>query len=197
MTQTRVGFGHDDAEFAARAARGDRAALAALWEQHRGWIAALLVAYRPRGHELDDLMQEVALVLTQRIGDLKEPAAIRGWLRTVAHNVARGAARRPIPRPTPALPDAPDPLGEQRLHTVPEAREESDRALRVMESLPTDLREALALRCLQGWGQAEIARFLGVPETTVETRLARARRILRERLDPTRDGRMGKPIASP
>lgn len=174
---------NDEHELAARAVRGDRAALATVWEQNRGWVAAVLLAHRPRGHELEDLVQEVAVVLTQKISGLAEPAALRAWLRTVTLNVARGAARRATPRALPLF-DHPDPRSE-RANSAPETREESKRVLDAMECLTPDLREVLVLRSVHGWSQREIAHFLEVPETTVETRLVRARRVLRERVDRT------------
>jgi RNA polymerase sigma-70 factor (ECF subfamily) len=48
--------------------------------------------------------------------------------------------------------------------------------------LPAIYREPFALRHLEGWTYAEIGTVLDLPLETVETRLVRARRLLREML---------------
>ncbi len=48
-------------------------------------------------------------------------------------------------------------------------------------TLPETYREALLLRCVQGLSYRQIGEVLGLPETTIETRVARGRRLLRER----------------
>src|SRR5437016_5401912 len=51
-----------------------------------------------------------------------------------------------------------------------------------VERLPQKYREAFVLRCLAGKSAEDAARELGCPPATVESRLARARQRLRERL---------------
>jgi RNA polymerase sigma-70 factor (ECF subfamily) len=46
--------------------------------------------------------------------------------------------------------------------------------------LPDGYREPLLLKAIQGLSYREIGRILGLPETTIETRIARGRRMLRE-----------------
>jgi RNA polymerase sigma-70 factor (ECF subfamily) len=53
--------------------------------------------------------------------------------------------------------------------------------------LPEHYREPLLLRAVRGMSYRQIADTLGVPITTVETRLARARRMLRDELEPVTD----------
>jgi RNA polymerase sigma factor (sigma-70 family) len=53
---------------------------------------------------------------------------------------------------------------------------------RALEELPTDFREVLVLLELEGLSYKEIAEVLGIPIGTVMSRLARARRRLRESL---------------
>ncbi len=171
----------------AAAANAGHAALEALWREHRRWVAAVLLAHKPREAELDDLLQEVAMTFVSRVHELRDPGALRPWLRTVAVNVARMDARRVRLRRSALRPladehaELPDPRqavdGRAR-----EAHAEAQAALEAARRLPDDLREALLLRCVRGLSQKQIAALLGVPETTVETRLARARRLLRERL---------------
>lgn len=56
-----------------------------------------------------------------------------------------------------------------------------------LESLPADYREALVLRELEGLSYKEIAAIAQVPIGTVMSRLARARKELRKRLDLERE----------
>ena len=172
-----------------RAAGGhaDGSALGSLWHEHRRWVAAVLLAHMPRQAELEDLLQEVAVAFVSHVHELRDPGALRPWLRTVAVNVARMEARghnrrltllRPLGEGDQSLAD---PAGEEA-HALLETRAEAERALTLLAELPPEYREPLTLRCVQGLSQRRIAETLGLPETTIETRLARGRRLLRERL---------------
>lgn len=168
----------------ARAAAGDREALSSLWREHRRWVAAVLLAHLPPGADLEDLLQEVAMAMVKHIQELREPDKIRPWLRSVAVNTAATAARREdvrrrVVRPLAEGEPAAAPAGDHREERAAEAR----RVLELARQLPADYREPLLLRCVHGLSQRAIAEAMGVPETTVETRLARARRLLREAVE--------------
>lgn len=176
----------DGQDQVARAAAGDREALAALWREHRRLVAAVLLAHRPPGADLDDLLQEVAVALVERIQDLREPGKLRPWLRTVAANIAATAARRSAAtRLAACVPADPETLEATRSAASEPAAAEEDPARLALDlagQLPLEYREPLLLRCVQGLSQRAIAEALCIPETTVETRLVRARRMLREAL---------------
>ena len=57
--------------------------------------------------------------------------------------------------------------------------------MQAIHRLPTDFREVILLHYYQGYGIAEIAAMLGVPEGTISSRLSRGRKkledILKER----------------
>lgn len=76
----------------------------------------------------------------------------------------------------PIADDDPDP--ERR--TID--RDELARVRSEMERLPVRLREALVLVAIDGRSQRDAADLLGVSEKTIETRVYRARKILREKL---------------
>jgi RNA polymerase sigma factor (sigma-70 family) len=166
-----------------------RAVLEALWHEHRRWVAAVLLAHKPREAELEDLLQEVAMIFVTRVHELRDPGALRPWLRAVAVNVARMDGRRANLRRQVLRPlqdehaELADPARDRRLR-ADEARADAQAALQAAQSLPEEFREPLLLRCLRGLSQKEIAALLSLPETTVETRLARARRLLRDKLAP-------------
>lgn len=165
-----------------RARAGDRACLDLLWRQHRRYVAAVLFAHRAGpGDDLEDLLQEVAVVLVRKLGELRDPGAFRGWLRTIALNVLRTRRRRPAAPVISIDGVARAEVIDPEIERV-ERREEQSVVLRALSRLPDDQREALVLKSVEGVSQREIARRLGVPETTIESRLARARRRLREEL---------------
>ena len=58
--------------------------------------------------------------------------------------------------------------------------EESQRLLGLVRRLPEAYREPLMLRALHGMRSRQIAEILDVPEATVDTRISRARKMLRE-----------------
>jgi RNA polymerase sigma-70 factor (ECF subfamily) len=162
-------------------------ALRDAWLTHRRWVAAIVLAHKPREAEVEDLLQDIAAKLVREWPLLDDPASVRPWLRTVAVNVARTAGRKASVRrrldpevreqtraagPSAETPDA-----------GAAAREDAQRAMHAALNLPEAYREPLLLRAVRGLSYRQIADTLGVPVTTVETRLARARRMLRDQLD--------------
>ncbi|MHC5114220.1 MAG: RNA polymerase sigma factor [Planctomycetota bacterium] len=177
-----------------RARSGDRRAQEELWHAHRRWVAAILLAHRPRTMEMDDLMQDVAVKFVSRLDTLRDPGAFRPWLRQIVINICRGAARGrktvlhlggemrddgeaheagrvPMPAADEGPPDG-----------IVAVREASRRLLEQALTLPPEYREPLLLRCVQSMTYQQIGETLDLPVTTVETRLARARRMLREEI---------------
>ena len=159
------------------AMRGDRAAMDALWHEHRRWIAAVLLAHKSPEDQVEDLLQEVAMTIVAKINTLREARYVRAWLRTVAINVARASARARRARPKPA-PLAVDPLGPNTVSAAVD--DEARRLMKLSARLADTYREPLMLRAIHGMRGRHIAEILDLSEATVETRIARARRMLRE-----------------
>jgi RNA polymerase sigma-70 factor (ECF subfamily) len=175
-----------------KARSGDRAAQQELWRAHRRWVAAIVLAHRPSSIEVDDLMQEVAVKMVSKMAMLRDTSSFRPWLRQIVLNVCRGSARslRPTLRLSQAEASddaAHDPtriaMPASSAETASELVGRRDAALRLMEqvkTLPPEYREPLLLRCVRSLTYQQISEILHLPVTTIETRLARARRMLRE-----------------
>lgn len=159
---------------------GDRDALQAVWRAHRRWVAVILMAHKPRETDVDDLLQVVAVQLCRKIQEIREPEAFRPWLRTVAINAARATGRKTTRRRKHTLRLATEAPPPERHEPDQESRDEGARLLRLARELPESYREPLLLRCLQGMSYRQIGEVLDLPETTIETRIARGRRMLRE-----------------
>lgn len=167
------------------ARRGSRRAAERLVRQHDGWVRAVIYGVTGRRELVDDVAQQVWAQALERLDSLNDPRRLRGWLYSVARNAAIDAAQDARRRRTAELnarqarrsDQAPSPL---RLAVADELQET---LLRAVESLPALYREPFVLRHLEDWSYARIAELLGLSVETVETRLVRARRLLREMLD--------------
>jgi len=168
---------------------GDREAIRMLWEQHRRWVAAVLLAHKPSFEDLDDLLQEVAVTVVSKINTLRNPAHLKAWLRTVSINAARAAGRSGRYRQTATLPEHELPAAGKALADELGQHEHVRRMLSRVRELPETYREPLLLRALHGMRSKQIAEVLGVTPATVDTRVARARRLL---LDAERQERCGE-----
>ncbi len=159
---------------------GDRDAIEALWQEHRRWIAAVLLVHKAAGDQLEDLLQDVAMTLVSKISTLRDVNNIRAWLRMVAVNAARASARRR--RARPRLEFLKDDVDSDACGggdtTVLD--EEAQRVMALAQQLPEAYREPLMLRAIHGMRGKHIASIMGLNEATVETRIARGRRMLRD-----------------
>jgi RNA polymerase sigma-70 factor (ECF subfamily) len=129
-----------------------------------------------RHEDLDDAAQEVQLRLLERAPDgLRSRVA---WACTVAVNLARDWHRRAGRRRA---------AEEVLLRTAPAHRQDPDVALAAaladgLGRLDPEHRAVLVLRFYADLPVGDIARFLGVPEGTVKSRLHRATSAMRDLL---------------
>ncbi len=162
------------------AVNGDHAAMDALWHEHRRWIAAVLLAHKSAEDQVEDLLQDVAMTIVSKINTLRDTRHVRAWLRTVAVNAARASARSRRARPRLA-PLAVDPAGPDRLGNGSVAVDDEARHLMTLAArLPNTYREPLLLRAVHGMRGRQIAEIMNLSAATVETRIARGRRMLRD-----------------
>lgn len=117
-----------------------------------------------------DAAQEALMVVFRSLRGLKEPAAVYGWVRTIAAREALRVARRAA-RAVPAeLAELPAP-GDPQLGA--DIRD-------VLTRLSPEHRAVLVLRDLEGLDEATAAERLGLRVGTVKSRLHRARDTFRK-----------------
>ncbi|NLX22949.1 MAG: RNA polymerase sigma factor [Phycisphaerae bacterium] len=164
---------------------GDAYALAELMRRQGRWVRGVIFAVCGRMADVDDVTQQVWLRVWQEAPRLAEPSRWRAWLYRIARNAAVDSLRSRRRQRT--LVEAVTSAGQLRRHdeppeTVLAGQEEQTLVLDAIAELPALYREPFVLRHLENWSYAEIGGLLGLPADTVETRLVRARRKLREAL---------------
>ncbi len=124
--------------------------------------------------------------MIKNIHNLSDPNLVKPWLRTIAINTARSAGRRHKVA-TEAMPImAASAQRSADLATSGDSQragEQGKLALDIAQTLPPEYREPLLLRAVRGLSYRHIADVMDVPMTTIETRIARARRMIRQEMD--------------
>jgi RNA polymerase sigma-70 factor (ECF subfamily) len=171
-------------------AGGSREAFDELVRRYQGQILNLIRAMTRGDPDAEDLAQETFVRAWRSIRTFRSDSTFRTWLYGIALNVIRTHRRkrsrlrqvfRTESKPREGETDSPEHASvddgtEARLGL----REAIDRAL---ATLPEEMRVAIVLRDVQGLDYHEIARTLGVPIGTVESRIFRARQRLRPLLE--------------
>jgi RNA polymerase sigma-70 factor (ECF subfamily) len=198
---------HDTEDLLRRAALGDEAALASLWERHRSRLRQMVrlrLDRRLQGRvDPSDVLQEAYVDLAARLRDYarERPMPIYLWLRLVTgqrltqvHRQHLGAAMRDAGREVSlyrgAVPQASSAsLAAQllgRFTTPSQAAVRAERQLQLQEALngmeALD-REILALRHFEGLSNGESAEVLGLSKTAANNRYIRALGRLRDLLE--------------
>lgn len=176
----------------ARLVLGEDAALNDLMERHAGPVLGFLHRMLADEDAARDLAQETFVRVYQHRGRFRTGANFSTWLYTIAANLARNHLRWRRHRQHGSL-DAPardgsTPLSEKLPgDELPPggALEAAERAAAVrtaVNGLPHELRESLVLAEWEEKTVLETAAILNLTPKAVETRLYRARKLLREKL---------------
>ena len=176
----------DEQELIAEAIAGDRRAFDELVLLKRERVVR--VAYQVTGDMDDalDVAQGVFLKLWQGLSSYDPGRRFDTWLHRVTMNAAidfirvRGArgAIQPLPEAAERILASDDPSAEDQL----DRRRLQQAFLRLAAGLAPKQRAAFVLKEIEGLETAEVARVMGVAESTVRNHLLQARRVLREGL---------------
>ena len=122
-----------------------------------------------------EVVQDAALESFRRIDCLRDPAKFPAWVAGMVRFLSLRRRRRPRSLPLEAV--SPEALSVQAVEPV-----EDPGILRALGTLGARYREILVLRHVDGKGYGEIARDLGISPAGVDSRLSRARAMLRKAL---------------
>lgn len=144
-------------------------------------LQRFVAAHIPDLHEVEDVMQEIAICLWKNFDDYDLGSSFRRWAIRVAQykvlHARRSHARRRVVL-TPGLADrAAELYSNLDFETVEARRRALDHCL---ERLPPAQRELVVERYRSGKTCARIARQRGSKESLVRTRLCRIRSALRK-----------------
>jgi RNA polymerase sigma factor (sigma-70 family) len=158
----------------------EEAPFTALVRRHGPMVWSVAQRVLPQLQDVEDVFQATFLLLARKAESIRKAASVASWLHGVAHRLALKVrvqkARRQSREKRAADMRQSEPEGETSLSEVQAALDTA------LGELPEKYRAALVLCYLEGNTQEEAARRLDCPLATVRTRLARGRKLLRQRL---------------
>ena len=168
----------DDSDIVTAAQAGDRAAFGEIVCRYRGMVFGLCYRLAGNAADAEDLTHDAFVEAYLKLGQLREPAKFKPWLRTLTLNLCRMWYRRQVRDATVSMADEPEARDEPSDDGTALAR----LSLGLTE-LSVAHRVVLVLHYLEGLSYDEMATFLDAPVGTVMSRLHRARRALKRAVE--------------
>jgi RNA polymerase sigma-70 factor (ECF subfamily) len=165
--------GSDDEALVLAARTGDRRACQRIWERHAALVHRLVRRFFGPGPDHPDVCQEVFLRLFKRLDELRDPAALPGFIVSITLGVARNEVRRRRIRaivglsPTDDLPSIVTP------GLSAEAREAVRALYRVLDQLGAEDRSLFVARYVERMEMTEVASVHSISLSTAKRRIAR------------------------
>ncbi|MBN1766222.1 MAG: RNA polymerase sigma factor [Sedimentisphaerales bacterium] len=166
---------------------GDKEALRELLEIHWPWLKGLV--YNVLGSrsisDVDDVLQNICIIVIEKIHQVREPERFRPWLARLAQREAWAWRARQSRKPAQLDEIMAEQQSDDSQVDIAEQvglREQTEKIIDAIGKLPEKYREVFLLKYARDITYAEIAEILDLPVTTVQIRLVRARRMIFNRL---------------
>jgi RNA polymerase sigma-70 factor (ECF subfamily) len=167
----------DDALIAAVAV-GDREALAELYRRHAPWLVLRLSRRCADPGTVEEVVQDTFVAVWRGASRYRGGGEVPAWIWGIGiRRLVSRLRRRPAPFPEARTDDTMASAEDEVLVGV----EHGDLGA-ALGTLSPELRAVVQATVLDGLTTKEAATLLGIPQGTVKTRAARARRELREAL---------------
>lgn len=177
-----------DAVLVARARMGERAAEAAIYARHVGFLTNLCLRLLGNRQDAEDTAQDTFVDVFEQLHTLREPERLRHWLSRIAvHKVHRKFRRRKLLRVLGMGSHTEEEIAllPARAGLSPDQRIELARLGAVLARLPDSQRAAWALRYVDGYKLEEVAALCRCSLASAKRRIAAADVVVRSyvRLD--------------
>jgi RNA polymerase sigma factor (sigma-70 family) len=162
-------------------ARHDEDAFALLVRRHGPMVLGVCRRLLGSAHDAEDAFQATFLVAVRKAASVRPRALFGNWLYGVAYRTAlearaRIARRRSRERQVDTMPEPPQVAPENDWEPLRQLLDQE------LSCLPEKYRVPVVLCDLEGRSRRDVARQLGLPEGTLSSRLATARKTLARRL---------------
>ena len=139
---------------------------------------AVSLKYSSSYQQAEDNLQDAFLMIFKKIGQYKDKGSFEGWMKRVVINTALQKYRKQSVFEIVREDHLKEPEIEIDDDTV-----SVDYLLKIIQELPDRYRQVFNLYALDGYSHKEISDILNISTGTSKSNLARARLILKEKIE--------------
>lgn len=162
---------------------GEEEGFETLVKKYQNYIVNIVYSLIGQNSYVEDIAQEVFIKVYKNLSSFKKKCAFSTWLYRITvnttYNYVKGKKEN-ISFDSAGI----DFCANTNINAEIESKEKDQIIQKAIENLPFKYRTVVVFKDIQGFSYAEIAKILGCRIGTVESRLFRARAILKERLSP-------------
>lgn len=150
-----------------------------LYKQYNRILFAICLRYSPNYVEAEDNLQDAFLTIFKKVEQYNGKGSFEGWMKRVTVNTVLQKYRK---QRTFEIVD------EGQIEDEAEVEIESeeiplDFLLKIVQELPNRYRLVFSMYVMDGYQHKEIAEMLGISDGTSKSNLARARMILKNKIE--------------
>lgn len=165
-------------ELIKKCAKNDRKAQKEIYQLYAGTLFSICLKYSNNKHEAKDNFQDGFITIFNKIGQFKFKGSFEGWLKRVMVNTILQKYRKKN-----VLNVVTDEIPDEVIVEVDTDEISLDFLLNLVQQLPDRYRLVFNLYVLDGYSHKEIAEMLQIAEGTSKSNLARARGILKDKIE--------------
>jgi RNA polymerase sigma-70 factor (ECF subfamily) len=157
----------------------DATAQGELYKQYNRILFAICLRYSPNYTEAEDNLQDAFITIFKKVEQYNGKGSFEGWMKRVTVNTVLQKYRK---QRTIEIVD------EGQIEDEAEVEIESeeiplDFLLKIVQELPDRYRLVFSMYVMDGYQHKEIAEMLGISDGTSKSNLARARMILKNKIE--------------
>ncbi|TGE14580.1 RNA polymerase sigma factor [Hymenobacter elongatus] len=159
---------------------GSRAMQKQLYDRFAGKMMAVCIRYAQTTFEAEDVLQEGFITVFNNLRNFRRECPLEFWIRRIMVNAALRQHRRNAPLVAVSEGEYPEALAGEEFTLSNYAFEEM---LAMVQELAPRYRMVFNLFAIEGYGHKEIGELMGISEGTSKSQYARARAILKTKLE--------------
>ena len=158
-----------------------------LYKRYATTLFSVCLKYASSYADAEDILQDSFITIFDKMVQYENKGSFEGWLKRIAINTALQRYRKPGVFNIINEENIPEVLVE-----VDEESINLDFLLGIIQELPDRYRLVFNLYVLDGYSHKEIAKLLEISDGTSKSNLARARQILKDKIEVTQNNPLRK-----
>jgi len=165
-------------ELIKQCAKNNRKAQEEIYQLYGGKLYSICLKYSKNKEEAQDNFQDGFITIFDKIGQFKFKGSFEGWIKRVMVNtiLLKYRQRNVLNLVTEEIPD-------EVIVDIDDDEVSLDFLLNLIQELPDRYRTVFNLYVLDGYSHKEISKMLQIAEGTSKSNLARARNILKQKIE--------------